>query len=71
MLSMQVLIGEQVSGKSTICKTIYYCLKIHDYTLDYLMDKEQFTNNSSDEYFNNYMRYLQKSLWGVLGKHAI
>lgn len=66
--SMQVLIGEQASGKSTICKTIYYCLKIRDYTLDYLMDKEQFTNNSSDEYFNNYMRYLQKKFMGCFGK---
>lgn len=24
---MQVLIGEQASGKDTICKIVYYCLK--------------------------------------------
>lgn len=65
---MQVLIGEQASGKSTICKTVYYCLKIRDYTLDFLMDKEQFLDNHPNEYFNNYMKYLQKQFMGCFGK---
>lgn len=65
---MQVLIGEQASGKSTICKTVYYCLKIRDYTLDFLMNKEQFLENHPNEYFNNYMKYLQKQFMGCFGK---
>lgn len=65
---MQVLIGEQASGKSTICKTVYFCLKIRDYTLDYLMNKEQFLSNHPNEYFNNLMKYLQKQFMGCFGK---
>ena len=39
---MQVFIGTQASGKSTVCKVIYFCQKIRDYTLDFLMDSSQF-----------------------------
>ena len=30
----QIFIGAQASGKSTICKVVYFCQKIRDYTLD-------------------------------------
>ena len=64
---MQVYIGEQASGKSTICKTVYYCLKIRDYTLDFLMDKNQFAENHPNEYFSLYMKHLQKQFMGCFG----
>ena len=51
---MQVFIGTQASGKSTACKVIYYCQKIRDYTLEFLMDGAQYTDNHKNEYFNNY-----------------
>lgn len=35
---MQVFIGAQASGKSTVCKVTYFCQKIRDYTLEFLMD---------------------------------
>ena len=65
---MQVFIGTQASGKSTICKIIYFCQKIRDYTLDFLISAEQYTENHKNEYFNNYMKYLTKQFMGCFGK---
>lgn len=65
---MQVFIGEQASGKSTICKVIYFCQKIKDYTLEFLMDSDQFLWNHENEYFNNYMKFLRKQFMGCFGK---
>lgn len=65
---MQVFIGTQASGKSTICKVIYFCQKIRDYTLDFLMDGDQYFENHQNEYFNLYMKYLTKQFMGCFGK---
>lgn len=65
---LQVLIGEQASGKSTICKVVYFCQKIRDYTLEFLMDAEQYQNSHQNEYFNNYMKYLSRQFMGYFGK---
>ena len=43
--NFQIFIGAQASGKSTICKVVYFCQKIRDYTLEFLMDSDQFTTN--------------------------
>ena len=67
---MQVFIGTQASGKSTACKVIYYCQKIRDYTLEFLMDGVQYTDNHKNEYFNNYMKYLTRQFMGCFGKRA-
>ena len=66
--NFQIFIGVQASGKSTICKVVYFVQKIRDYTLDYLMDAAQFTQNHKNEYFNNYMKYLTKQFMGCFGK---
>ena len=66
--NFQIYIGAQASGKSTICKVIYFCQKIRDYTLDFLMNDEQFTENHKNEYFNNYLKYLTKQFMGCFGK---
>ena len=65
---MQVFIGTQASGKSTACKVIYYCQKIRDYTLEFLMDGVQYTDNHKNEYLNNYMKYLTRQFMGCFGK---
>ena len=67
-MNLQVLIGTQASGKSTICKVVYFCQRIRDYTLDFLMDARQFTDNHQNEYFNNYLKYLTKQFMGLFGK---
>lgn len=65
---MQTYIGAQASGKSTICRVVYFCQKIRDYTLDFLMDSEQFISNHRNEYFNNYLKYLTRQFMGCFGK---
>ena len=64
----QILIGAQASGKSTICKMVYFCQKIKDYTLDFLTTEKQFTENHPQEYFANYLKYLTKQFMGCFGK---
>jgi len=66
--SFQVFIGAQASGKSTICRVVYFCQKIRDYTLEFLINSDQFTRNHKNEYFNNYLRYLTKQFMGCFGK---
>lgn len=66
--NFQILIGAQASGKSTMCKVIYFCQKIRDYTLDYLMDSSQFTENHQNEYTNNYFKFLRRQFMGCFGK---
>lgn len=65
---MQILIGAQASGKSTVCKIVYFCQKIRDYTLEFLMSAEQYTDNHQNEFFNNYLKYLTKQFMGCFGK---
>lgn len=66
--NFQIFIGEQASGKSTICKVVYFCQKVRDYTLEFLMDSTQFTQNHRNEYFNLYLKYLTKQFMGCFGK---
>lgn len=66
--NFQIYIGAQASGKSTICKVVYFCEKIRDYTLDFLMNEQQFTENHRNEYMNNYFKYLTKQFMGCFGK---
>ena len=37
----QVYIGAQATGKSTICKTLYFCEKLRDFTFSFLMEEAQ------------------------------
>ena len=30
--NFQIFIGAQASGKSTLCKVVYFCQKLRDYT---------------------------------------
>lgn len=64
---IQIFIGVQAAGKSTICKVVYFCRKIRDYTLDFLMEERQFTENHKHEYFNNYLKYLTRQFMGCFG----
>lgn len=65
---IQVFIGAQASGKSTICKTVYFCKKIRDYTLDFLMEGRWFAENHPNEYFSNYMKFLTQRFMDCFGK---
>ena len=66
--NFQIFIGEQASGKSTIGKVIYFCRKIRDYTLDFLLEDEQFVLNHQNEYFTNYLKYLTRKFMACFGR---
>ncbi|MDE6916387.1 MAG: ATP-binding protein, partial [Lachnospiraceae bacterium] len=65
--NFQLFVGAQASGKSTICKVVYFCQKVRDYTLDFLLSEQQFTENHRNEYFNNYLKYLTRQFMGCFG----
>lgn len=65
--NMQVFIGAQASGKSTICKVIYFCRKVRDYLLDFLMDSDQFYHNHPNEYYSNFLKFLTRQFMGCFG----
>lgn len=63
----QILIGEQASGKSTISKVVYFCQKLRDYTLDFLLDSRPFAEYHQNELLNGYFKYLQRQFMGCFG----
>lgn len=64
----QVFIGPQASGKSTICKVVYFCQKIRDYTVEFLIDTRQILENHKNEYYNVYLKFLTGKFMGCFGK---
>lgn len=63
----QIFIGAQASGKSTICKVMYFCQKIKDYTLEFLIDSKNFMNHHRNEYFAVYLKFLTRQFMGCFG----
>ncbi len=66
--SFQVYIGAQASGKSTICKAIYFCEKIRDYSLTFLVEEAQVMYDTAGKPWGHYMNYLKKQFMGCFGK---
>ena len=66
--NFQIFIGEQASGKSTIGKVVYFCRKIRDYTLDFLLEDDQFMLNHQNEYFTSYLKYLTRKFMACFGR---
>lgn len=69
----QILIGPQASGKSTVCKVAYFCRKIRDYSIQYLMDPELLNTGHPSEALLNLKKYLTKQFMGCFGttKHMV
>ena len=63
----QILIGPQASGKSTVCRVVYFCRKIRDYSLDYLMDPELLQQSHKNEVLTNYFKFLTKQFMACFG----
>lgn len=63
---LQVVIGPQASGKSTIVKVVYFCRKIRDYLADYA---RQIVSNgySQEEFYINFYKFLRKPFMGYFG----
>lgn len=63
---LQVVIGPQASGKSTIVKVIYFCRKIRDYLAEYA---RQIISNgyAQEEFYINFYKFLRKPFMGYFG----
>ena len=64
---LDVVIGAQASGKSTLAKLIYYCRKIKDYVLEYLVEPNNFTNVHPNEYYSYFVKHVRKQFMGCFG----
>lgn len=64
---MEVIIGAQASGKSTLAKLIYFCRKIKDYMLEYLVESKNFTSVHPNEYYPYFLKYVRKQFMGCFG----
>ena len=62
-----VLIGAQASGKSTLCKVIYFCRKIKDYFIEFFLDYQKFNLLNPNEYFNSFNKFLRTKFIGCFG----
>lgn len=63
----QILIGPQASGKSTVYKVVYFCRKIRDYSLDYVMDPALIQQSHENEVLTNYFKFLRKQFMACFG----
>ena len=53
---LQLIIGPQASGKSTLGKTIYFCRKIRDYLTDYA--REVWNQKISGDPYFGFLKFL-------------
>lgn len=62
---LQIIIGPQASGKSTLGKSIYFCRKIRDYLIDYA--REILNGRVQNEYYANFLKFLRNPFMGCFG----
>lgn len=64
---INVLIGAQASGKSTFAKSVYFCKKIRDYLVEFLLDSTNFIENHPNELYVQFLKYIRKNFMGCFG----
>lgn len=64
---MNLIIGPQASGKSTLAKIVYFCKRISDYSVDYLVDKDNFLSIPKRERYISYLKYIRKKYMDSFG----
>lgn len=64
---LNVLIGAQASGKSTIAKVLYFCRKIRDFYVDYLIRSENFERGHKNEDYVNFLKYTRTCFISCFG----
>ncbi len=63
--SVQIMIGPQASGKSTLGKTIYFCRKIRDYLSLYA--REIWKNPAVIDPYTRFLKFLRNFFMGCFG----
>jgi len=62
---LQIVIGPQASGKSTLGKTIYFCRKIRDYLTDYA--REIWNKKNTGDPYLGFLKFLRNPFMGCFG----
>lgn len=62
---LQIMIGPQASGKSTLGKTIYFCRKIRDYLTDYA--REIWNRPELSDPYTGFLKFLRNPFMGCFG----
>ena len=70
---IDVIIGAQASGKSTIAKTVYFCRKTRDYLMEYLVEPSNFKSVHPNEYYSYFLKSIRQRFMGCFGttKHMM
>lgn len=64
---IDIVIGPQASGKSTIGKVLYFCKKIRDYYVDFIMQDAAFLQSHPNELYINFLKYVRRNFMGCFG----
>lgn len=64
---LEIVIGPQASGKSTFSKTVYFCRKIRDYFLQYLVKVMNNTYWYNDELYVEFLKYIRRLFMEYFG----
>lgn len=59
--SLNLLIGAQASGKSTVAKVLYFCRKIRDFYVEYLIEPRHFERGHKNEDYINFLKYIRSN----------
>lgn len=65
--NLNILIGAQASGKSTIAKVLYFCRKIRDFYVEYLIQPEHFERGHKNEDYINFLKYIRSCFISCFG----
>lgn len=65
--NINMIIGPQASGKSTIGKMLFFCKKIRDYYVDFILQDVTFSQMHPNELYINFLKYIRKKFMGCFG----
>ena len=60
--NLNILIGAQASGKSTIAKVLYFCRKIRDFYVEYLIEQTKDYRVLHKTFSNKYLYHEYSTL---------
>lgn len=64
---MDIIIGPQASGKSTLGKSVYFCKKVRDYFVEFVTTEQYFLNTHPNEIYIIFLKYVRKKYMGCFG----
>lgn len=65
--SINMIIGPQASGKSTIGKLLFFCKKMRDYYIDFILQDVTLLQMHPNELYINFLKYIRRNFMGCFG----